>query len=112
MEERDFEDEMPADLGSAVARFEESLSKQHPVFFDVVTFEYIISHYEQKEQWKNALSVLDYALEQHPYQAFFFIKKAGLLIYFKKYKQALDLLDQVESLDPGDVSINILRSDV
>ncbi|MBS1657619.1 MAG: tetratricopeptide repeat protein [Bacteroidetes bacterium] len=112
MEERDFDDDGPADLNACISRFEESLTRKQPVFFDVMTFEYLIAHYEQKEQWKTALEVLDYALEQHPYQSFFLIKKAGLLIYFRKYKQALDLLDQAESLDPGDVSINILRSDV
>jgi tetratricopeptide (TPR) repeat protein len=112
MEEREFDDEAPVDLNSAVARFEESLNAENPVFFDVVTYEYLISHYEQREQWKKALSALDYALDQHPYQAFFLIKKAGLLIFFRKYKQALDLLDQAESLEPSDISIYILRSDV
>ncbi|MFI5134449.1 MAG: tetratricopeptide repeat protein [Chitinophagales bacterium] len=112
MEERDFDDELSGDMSVFVARFEESLTNQKPVFFDVAAFEHIISFYEQKENWKRALEVLEYALEQHPFQAYFLIKKAGLLIYFRKYKQALDLLDQAESLDPGDLSIDVLRSDI
>jgi tetratricopeptide (TPR) repeat protein len=112
MEDRDYEESVPSDLSACISRFEESLISQQPVFFDVLTYEHIIAYYEQREEWKKALQVIDYALEQHPYQSYFMVKKAGLLIFFRKYKQALDLLDQAESLDPGDLSIKILRSDV
>src|SRR5258705_2671302 len=111
MEEDDY-DELPLDIGASVKRFEESVNNQQPVFFDVITFEYSVNHYEANENWKKAFQVLDYALEQHPYSSLFIVKKAGLLIYYRKYKQALDLLDQAETMDPGDISVQILRSDV
>ncbi len=106
------EDNLPLDLGDSVKRFEESLTNEHPVFFDVITFEYLIQHYEANEQWDKAMKVIDYALEQHPYESLFLVKKAGLFIFYKKYKQALDLLDQAETIDPSDVTIPILRCDV
>lgn len=61
---------------------------------------------------EKAITVLDYAIAQHPYSPWFLIKKSGLLIYFKKYKLALALLDQAETLDPSDIGIHILRSDI
>ena len=112
MEDHEFEDELPVDIRASVARFEESLNRQEPVFFDVVTYESLINHYEQKEQWNRALEVLEYAIGQHPYQSYFLVKKAGLLIYYRKFKEALELLDQAETMDAGDISIYILRSDV
>src|SRR6185436_10439911 len=111
MEEED-NDEFPVDIRASVKRFEESVNSNQPVFFDVITFEYIVNHYEAIEQWKKAFQVLDYALEQYPYSSLFMVKKAGLLIYYRKYKLALELLDQAETLDPGDISVQILRSDV
>ncbi|HYV93895.1 MAG TPA: tetratricopeptide repeat protein [Chitinophagales bacterium] len=111
MEEHD-DDDLPVDIRASVKRFEESVNSQQPVFFDVVTFEYIVNHYEANENWKKAVQVLDYALEQHPYSSLFMVKKAGLLIFYRKYKQALDLLDLAETLDPGDISVQILRSDI
>ncbi len=111
MEEGDYDD-LPVDIRASVKRFEESLDNQQPVFFDVLTFEYVVNYYESGEQWKKALQVLDYAINQHPYSALFLVKKAGLFIYYRKYKQALDLLDHAETMDPGDITIQILRSDV
>ena len=112
MEERDFEESSPVDIRTSVERFEEMVRKHTPYFFDVVTFEHIVNFYEQQEEWKKAIQVLEYAIEQHPFSPWFLTKKAGLLIYFKKYKQALDLLDQAETMDPSDIGIHILRSDI
>ncbi len=112
MEDRDYEESLPVDIHSSVERFEDMMRNNAPHFFDVSTFEHIVSFYEEKEQWKKAITVLDYAIAQHPYSPWFLIKKSGLLIYFKKYKLALALLDQAETLDPSDIGIHILRSDI
>src|SRR4051812_30321937 len=112
MEDRDFEDEMPVDIRTTVARYEEMVNFQKSHFFDVNTFEHIANYYEQKEEWRKALQVLDYAIEQHSYSSLFLIKKAGLLIYYRKFSEALTLLDKADILDPGDTSIVVLRSDV
>ncbi|MEO5674602.1 MAG: tetratricopeptide repeat protein [Chitinophagales bacterium] len=111
MDEQD-DDNLPVDIKASIKRFEESVENEQPVFFDVITFEYLIHHYESNENWKKAMKVLEYALEQHPYESLFIIKKAGMFIFFKKYKQALDLLDQAEIMDPSDITIPILRCDV
>jgi tetratricopeptide (TPR) repeat protein len=112
MEERDYEESSPVDIRFSVDRFEEMVKEHKAHFFDVITFEHIVNFYEQKEEWKKAIEVLDYAIEQHPFSPWFLTKKAGLLIYFKKYKQALSLLEQAETMDPSDVAIHILRADI
>lgn len=112
MEERDYEESLPVDIRSSVDRFEEMVRKEDSCFFDVITFEHIVNFYEQKEQWKKAIHVMDVAIAQHPYSPWFLTKKASLLIYFKKYKQALELIDQAETMDPSDIGLHILRSDI
>ncbi|MEO6166440.1 MAG: tetratricopeptide repeat protein, partial [Chitinophagales bacterium] len=112
MEERDYEESLPVDISSSVDRFEEMVRKEDACFFDVITFEHIVNFYEQKEQWKKAIHVMDVAIAQHPYSPWFLTKKASLLIYFKKYKQALELIDQAETMDPSDIGLHILRSDI
>src|SRR5947207_2086730 len=109
MEDRDYDDEVPVDIRATVARFEEMLNKSTSHFFDTNTFEHICNYYEQKEQWTKALQVLDYAIEQHPFSSLFLVKKAGLCIYYRKFKEANELLDKADLLDPSDWSIAVLR---
>ncbi len=112
MEDRESDESLPVDIRTSVDRFEEMVRNQDACFFDVSTFEQIVNFYEQKEQWKKAIHVMDVAIAQHPYSPWFLTKKASLLIYFKKYKQALELIDQAEAMDPSDIGLYILRSDI
>ncbi|MBA3649527.1 MAG: tetratricopeptide repeat protein [Chitinophagales bacterium] len=112
MEERDFDEMSPVDIISSVERYEEMVNSGASSFFDVSTFEHIIQYYELKEQWKKALHVLDYAIGQHPFSTSLLIKKAGLLIYYRKFKESFALLEQAEALEPSDIAIFILRSDL
>ncbi len=65
MEDRDYEESSPVDIHSSVERFEDMMRNNAPHFFDVSTFEHIVSFYEEKEQWKKAITVLDYAIAQY-----------------------------------------------
>lgn len=112
MEDQEYPDQAPVDIQSSVARFEEMVHNKTSQFFDSATFENIVFYYEQKELWRKALQVLDFALEQHPYSSWFMLKKASLLIYFRKFRQAEELLQRAEVLDPSDLSIPVLRSDI
>ncbi|MCS6916953.1 MAG: tetratricopeptide repeat protein [Chitinophagales bacterium] len=111
-DDREFDEEQPLNIHAVVARFEEGLSRRRPEFFDVATFESLIRYYENKQQWQQALEVADCAINQHPFSAVFLIKKAALLIMMKKNHQAEELLQQAEVLDPTDVAIPVLRSDL
>ncbi len=111
MEENEFEEEN-VDVRASVAQYEEMVTNHQSQFFDVNIFEHIVSYYEQHEQWKKAIRALDHAIEQHPYSSFFLIRKASLLIYYRKFNAVLELLDKAESIDPFDSTIYILRSDV
>ena len=39
------------------------------------------------------------------------VKKADLMIASRRYREALDLLDQAEVMDSGDINIYILKTD-
>lgn len=111
-DDMEFDEEQPLNIVSAVARFEEGLSQQRPAFFDVATYESLIRYYEERQQWQQALEVADCAITHHPFSSVFLIKKAALFLLLKKFDQAEELLQQAEALDPSDVSIAILRSDL
>ncbi|MCS6991831.1 MAG: tetratricopeptide repeat protein [Chitinophagales bacterium] len=108
----EYEEEQPLNIDAVVARFEEGLSKQRPEFFDVATYESLIRYYESRQRWQQALEVAECACAQHPFSPVFVIKKATFLLVLKKYEQAEALLDQAALLDPSDISVAILRSDM
>jgi tetratricopeptide (TPR) repeat protein len=105
-------DQFGQEMRSSVQMYEEMMRSKVPHFFDVTAFENIIQYYEQRELWKKAIEVSDIAIEQHPFSSWFLIKKAGLLLYYRKYREAMKLLDEAEKLDPNDIDMFILRADV
>ena len=112
MEENLFDDLSPVNVRQSVEQYEEMLRSRSIRFFDIADFDNIIFYYEQRDEWKKALQVLDYAIEQHAYSTEFITKKASILIYYHKYREAHILLDQAEAMQPGDMMIQIIRSDL
>lgn len=80
-------------------------------FIDEEAFEKIINHFEEKEQLARALEAADTAIEQYPYSAMLLIRKADILLAKRKYREALDVLDQAALFDNSDINIYILRTD-
>jgi tetratricopeptide (TPR) repeat protein len=101
-----------SDLDSALAEFERMLRDEKPGFFDSDTLEEIIDHYESKDHWDKALLAINYALERYPYSPLFLVKKAGILLFSKKFSEASALLDRAEQLDASELSLYLIRSDM
>ncbi len=74
-------------------------------------FERIVDYYDEKEQFTDALEAVNTAIGQFPYSGSLLIKKADLLISLRKYKEALQILDQAELFDSNDISLYILKTD-
>ena len=74
-------------------------------------FEKIINHFEEKEQFGQALEAADTAIEQYPFSGTLLIKKAGILLAKRKYHAALETLDQAGLFDKGDINLYILKTD-
>lgn len=108
----EFNENNESGLDLAVAQFERMLRDEMPGFFDADTLEEIIEHYESKDHWDKALVAINYALERYPYSSFFLVKKASILLFYKKFSEASSLLDRAEQLDSSEMNLYLVRSDL
>lgn len=108
----EFNENNESGLDYSVAQFERMLHDETPGFFDADTLEEIIEHYESKDHWDKALLAINYALERYPYSSFFLVKKASILLFYKKFSEVSSLLDHAEQLDSSEINLYLVRSDL
>ncbi|MGB8192632.1 MAG: tetratricopeptide repeat protein [Chitinophagaceae bacterium] len=80
-------------------------------FLDEDSFEKIIDHYDDLEDLAQAIEAAERGMEQYPYSSMLLIKKADLYIASRRYSDSLELLEQAELLDSGNIHIYILKTD-
>jgi len=80
-------------------------------FLEEESFERIIDYFDDRNELIQAMQAAELAMEQYPYSSVLMVKKADLMIASRRYREALDLLDQAELMDSGDINIYILKTD-
>ena len=80
-------------------------------FLDEDSFEKIIDYYDDLEDIPSAIEAAERGIEQYPYSSTLMIKKADLYIASRRYHESLELLEQAELLDSGNIHIYILKTD-
>jgi tetratricopeptide (TPR) repeat protein len=80
-------------------------------YLDEESFERIISHYQDKDDLKNAFEAAELATGQFPWCADLLIKKADILLAKRRYNEALAILDKAELLDSKDINLYICKTD-
>ncbi|RTL59173.1 MAG: tetratricopeptide repeat protein [Sphingobacteriales bacterium] len=100
------------EIRELLKQYENLRSGKSHSFIDEDSFEAIIEYFEEKEDVPGAITAAEFAIEQYPYSSSLLIKKADLLITTRKYNDALDLLDRVESLGSQDINLYILKTDI
>lgn len=80
-------------------------------FIEEEAFEIIIEYYQEKEAFSKAMEAAEIAGEQFPYSCPLMVKKADILLALRRYREALDTLDQASVLDGTDINIYILKTD-
>jgi len=100
------------DVISLVAQYEEMEKTNSHHFLEESSFEQLIDFYERRKKNDRASKVADHAIIQHPFSAYFLVKKAQFLFNVKQFDQALELLDKAEVYDPREIQIYLLRSDI
>ncbi|MET0637809.1 MAG: tetratricopeptide repeat protein [Chitinophagaceae bacterium] len=80
-------------------------------FIDEDSFERIISYFEERDEIARALEAANLAIEQYPFSSGLLICKADTLIGNKRYREALDVLDQAGLFDSSDINLYILKTD-
>ena len=99
------------ELKELLQQFDNLKSGRSNSFIEEESFEKIIDYFDEKDELAQALEASDYAIQQYPYSSTLLIKKGDLLIVSKKYKEALDFLEQAEILDSSDINLYILKTD-
>ena len=111
MHAQDYSGNPPTDLQRLVRRYETQLRKGHVSFLELDHFLLLIDHYEQHQQTDQALSVLRYAMEQHPYSAVLHIRQAQCLIELERYNDALDVLEIAQTYEPSNIDLYLTQAD-
>ncbi len=91
--------------------FENLKNGRSQSFLEEESFEKLIDHFDDKEDYPQALQAAELGIEIYPYSSVLLVKKADLLLATRQYKAALEVLDQAELLDHNDINLFILRTD-
>src|SRR5688572_25469157 len=110
--EEDFEFDFSEDPRFSVERYEEMIRNQDQYFFDSLAFENIIDYYIEKNDPIKALQVAEYAINQHPFAAVFFVKQAQLYVATTQIDKAFEALIKAEMLEPSEADIYTIRGNI
>lgn len=112
MEENGHSESSFGEIVDLVKQFEEAVKLKRPVYFEEENYEQIIEFYQENGEHNKALRVAESAISQHSFSSFFYTKKAEILANQKRFEEALVVLHESERLDPSDVNIFLIRSDI
>jgi len=104
--------EEQSDLLTKVARFENMLSSSGNLYFDREDFQELIDYYLSIQEESRAKTVLDYALQQHPHSPDLKLAKAHVFIASNLLKDALDLLKELETIQPESGEVLLAKGTV
>ncbi len=99
-------------LEKLIEKFERMLEDGVQLFFDVDEFEYIIDYYYDMHDISMSEKAIKEALQVYPSTSSFNIRKARVLAYRKKYYEALELLNDVELLEPANEEIYVNKAEI
>jgi len=98
-------------FASVLKQYETMIRENKVVFFDLEQFEEIFDHYYAKNKVSKAEKVLSIALEQHPYSGELKMRQAQILMRRKKYEKAIDILDKLLLIEPGNADLYLLLAE-
>jgi tetratricopeptide (TPR) repeat protein len=99
-------------LQNSIRRYEEMRRKKEKYFFDVDALLKIIDHFIDSLEYEKALEVTRYANSLHPHSVSFTLKEAHLFALMGREKEALDLLESAEHVNPFDIEVHIIRGNI
>lgn len=110
MKENPYEEDQ-SQIQELLKNYENLRNGQTSSFIQEDDFERIITYFEENEQMARALEAANIAIEQYPFSGILLIKKAGILLAKRKYREALSILDHASLFDSGDINLYILKTD-
>lgn len=95
-----------------VVKYENLKQGKSNSFLDEQEFEQLIDYFDQLEKWSDALEAAELGAVQYPYSSSIKLRWADMLIGNRSFHQALTILHEVELLDPQELDLYILKTDV
>ncbi|MBU6157877.1 MAG: tetratricopeptide repeat protein [Bacteroidetes bacterium] len=93
-------------------QYENLKTGRSSAFLEEEQFEKIIHHFEEQEQLDKALQACEIGISIFNYSGLLLVKKADLLLDFRRYEEALDILDRAEMLDGISPDLCVLKTEV
>ena len=78
-------------------------------FLEEEAFESLIDYFLEKDDVAQATEAAEIGCEHFPFSSLLLIKKADVFLANHRYRDALEILEQVSVLDSGDINIYILK---
>jgi len=99
-------------IKNLVELYEEALANNRQPVIDAEEVERIVNYYQSTGHYDKALQIINTSLEHYPYSGLILLRKAQLLFDLKICEEALECLDRVETFEPGELGIYLLRSEI
>lgn len=90
------------DVQREAQRFEARLQEQDSFYVDLTTVEDLFDFYRVHDQQAKALALLDFAIQQYPYNADLLYKKSQVELEQDRVANAYELIQQALDYQPGD----------
>ncbi len=95
-----------------IQRFEKSIEQNEFAYFSERDLEKIITYYQSKKAYTNALIASELGVELYKFSSLFYQFKAEVLLETKKHEEALEILEHASSFAPSELSIFLLKADI
>lgn len=97
------------EFNELLSRFEEMVNSSSFVFMDTDELDQLIEHYFQSQNAEMLKFAIDTALRFYPSNTSFKVSNAQYLASQQKTNEALDILNELENLDPSEGDIYMTR---
>jgi tetratricopeptide (TPR) repeat protein len=109
----DWEDETQENhLNDDLARFEQQYTANDFGFYDSDCLEGIIDHYLINGYYSKAEAAAEVGIQQYPFYTLFAIRKAQAMSGLGKLKEALNILEPIERVDPTSLDMLLTKATI
>lgn len=106
------DEDFDGNIEELLREFESIKNGESSRFWSEQEYELVIDYFCENNQEKEALIACELSLIHHPFSTEFFILKAELLFQAQKYRQALVVLEDLESKEKNIFEATILTSEI
>lgn len=108
----EFEFEDNEEIQQLVEKYEAALNSESQSFFETEEVEMLVFYYLSKNNYPEALKVVDFGLSQHPTSCELMNQKASIFYNEGQLENSLDILDIILSIEPNNVEAFLFKGEI